>query len=397
MRPNLQSDFSRGKKLTIVTTVPETMTSILVGQPRYLNGYFDLSLISSPGSAVKQVELAEAIAIQAVPMERGISPFKDLVSIWNMRNVLSKIRPSIVHSYTPKAGLISMIAAKFCGVPVRVHTFTGLIFPTSTGLKKKILIWVDRLICACATHIVPEGEGVKRDLESYRITRKPLKVIGYGNIAGVDTKYFKDDAPGVEAGQVKLVENLGIGANSTIFCFVGRLNRDKGVSELVEAFNRLPESAHLILVGGLDASAPVSNETLARIESNPRIHALGFLSDIRPALKLADFLVLPSYREGFPNVVLQAGAMGLPVIATDISGCNEAVEPRLNGWLVPPRSVEPLENAMKEAMQSSEDTRAKMGENARTRIKQRFERQQHWQRMQKFYQELLNERVASID
>ena len=396
----MKSDFSESSlkvRLTIVTTVAETLMSILKGQPSYLSYNFDVSLISSPDSLLKQIEEVEGVWVRAVPMVRGISPFKDLLSIFMMWRVLRKSRPTIVHSYTPKAGLVSMIAAKICGVPVRVHTFTGLIFPTSKGLKQKILIWADRLICACATHIVPEGQGVKRDLENYLITRKPLNVIGYGNIAGVDTEYFKDDAPGVEAGQVKLVKNLGIDVDSTIFCFVGRLNRDKGVTELVEAFNRLPESAHLILVGGLDATAPVSNETLAIIDRNPRIHSLGFLSDIRPALRLADFLVLPSYREGFPNVVLQAGAMELPVIATDINGCNEVVEPGVNGWLVPPRSIEPLACAMKEAMQSSKDSRAKMGENARSRIKQRFERHQHWQRMQTFYQELLNERFSSPD
>ena len=153
-------------KIVLVTTVPDTFASILIGQPNYLAKHFDISLVTSPGPLVARVEENEGLSVRTVPMERGINPFKDLVSIWHMWRTLRRLRPDIVHSYTPKAGLVTMVSAWLCGVPVRVHTFTGLIFPTATGVKQKILIWVDRLICACATHIVPEGLGVQRDLEA---------------------------------------------------------------------------------------------------------------------------------------------------------------------------------------------------------------------------------------
>ena len=375
--------------ILISTTVPGTLETILKDQPRYLARYFKVELATSPSESLPNVGLNEGLVVHPVPMTRGISVLDDLVSVLRMVRVLSKVRPALVHSYTPKAGLVTMLAAWMCRVPVRVHTFTGLIFPTEHGLKQKMLIWVDRLICACATHIVPEGLGVKKDLESFRITRKPLRVIGYGNIAGVDTARFAPVATGVAQSADELRARLGLGSDKFLFCFVGRLNKDKGLAELLQAFSALPTTAHLALIGDLDRTAPVDAATLAAIRSHPRAHALGFLGDIRSALGAADLLVLPSYREGFPNVLLEAGAMALPVIATDINGCNEVIEPGFNGWLVPPRDSTALEEAMRQAMQMPASMRDQMGQNARARIQQRFERQQHWERMVAFYQALL--------
>jgi len=339
---------------------------------------------------ISQVGKNEGLVTYSVPMARGISVLKDFFSIAYMIRALLKVRPTLVHSYTPKAGLVTMLSAWLCRVPVRVHTFTGLIFPTSHGFKKKLLIWIDRLICACATHIVPEGQGVKKDLEYFRITRKPLRVIGYGNIAGVDTTYFSLLAPGVVTAGVNLRARLAIDAEAFVFCFVGRLNKDKGVAELMQAFAALPPAVHLLLVGGVDQTAPVGADLLRLIDSHPRVHKLGFLNDVRPALAAADILLLPSYREGFPNVLLQAGAMALSVIATDINGCNEIIEPGFNGWLVPPRDAPALQCIMHEALQTPGAARKKMGAQARLRIQQRFERQQHWEHMVEFYQGLLD-------
>lgn len=383
----MNSSVKKKPKLTLVTTVPETIVSILRDQPKYLKDYFDVSIITSPGSLLKIIQRNEGVKVKAVSMERGINPLKDVLSIINMALYLRRLRPEIVHSYTPKAGLVTMLAAWLCGVPLRVHTFTGLIFPTATGFKQKILIWVDRLICGCATHIVPEGTGVKRDLQNYRITRKPLKVIGHGNIAGVDTNYFDPESTDFSSSTDELRRRIDPG-EVMVFCFVGRLNKDKGIDELCAAFDLIPESAHLLLVGGLDQSAPISEGLQKKIKGNPRIHSLGFIEDIRPALGLADVLVLPSYREGFPNVVLQAGSMGLPVIATDINGCNEIIDHEFNGWLVPPRDAEALSVAMLRAMQTPESLRKEIGKRARERVQQRFEQRQHWERIKLFYQKL---------
>lgn len=374
------------KRLLVVTTVPQTFFSILKGQPGWLGKYFDVGVVSS-GDSIFDFSVDEGVRGYSVPMRRGISPVQDVVSIFRMILLIRNVRPDVVHSYTPKAGLVAMVAAFFCRVPIRVHTFTGLIFPTQLGVKQKILIWIDRLICWCATKVVPEGEGVKKDLLAYRVTKKRLEVIGFGNIAGVDTSYFCPS--GYRASRTELLERFEISSDSFVFCFVGRLNRDKGIKELVSAFMTLPDSACLLLVGGADETAPVDSATLSVIESNPRIHVTGHLDDIRPALACSDVMVLPSYREGFPNVVLQAGAMSLPVIATDINGNNEVVEPGFNGWLVPVRDSKRLGEAMSSAMQKSGMVLNSMGERARLRIQGRFERKEHWQRMLDFYRELI--------
>jgi glycosyltransferase involved in cell wall biosynthesis len=376
-------------KLLIVTTVPETLATILRHQPRFLASALApgvaVELVTSPGPKSVEVAAIEGLTTHGVNMARGMSPLKDLASIYAMARLLRRVKPAAVHSYTAKAGLIAMLAAWLCRIPVRIHTFTGLVFPTEKGLKRAVLIAVDRLICACASIVVPEGEGVKNDLRNFGITRKPLALIGHGNIAGVDTAYFDPDREDVKAAVQSVTRQLQLPPDAFVYCYVGRLNRDKGISELLAAFVALPECAHLLIVGDLDASAPIREEDQRLMQEHPRVHPLGFLNDIRPPLRLSHALVLPSYREGFPNAVLQGGAMGLPVIATDINGCNEVVEQGLNGWLVKPRSITSLHEAMQSALDADAQTRRAMGLQARQRIAARFERKQHWKNMVDFY------------
>lgn len=369
-------------KLIIVTTVPETLATILRGQPAWLEKHVSVTCISSPGPMLDMVVRNESVAVFQVSMNRGISPFKDVVSIFRMWRVLRKLKPDVVHSYTPKAGLIAMVAGFLAGVRVRVHTFTGLVFPTSSGLKRSVLIAIDRLICVVATHVVPEGRGVAEDLRNNRITSKALDVIGNGNIAGVDVKYFHPN----------IIDPLELPYKDTfIFGFVGRLNRDKGLQELVSAFLSLEGDPALLLVGDLDSTAPVDSGTLSQIESHPRIHATGFLEDIRPGLVACDVLVLASYREGFPNVVLQAGAMGKPVIASDINGCNEVIENGFNGWLVPPGNSKVLAERLLCAMNVPSSEIERLGRNARERIVERYEQGEYRQKLLEFYREITNE------
>lgn len=282
-----------------------------------------------------------------------------------------------------------MFSGWVCGTPIRIHTFTGLIFPSQRGFRRWLLIWIDRLICMFATRVVPEGQGVKNDLQRYGITRKRLELIGYGNIAGVDTKYFSIDAPGVVSAKNALVAQLKLKPSDFVFCFIGRLNADKGISELVAAFIELPQNAHLLLIGAVDQTCPVDTVTLSKIESHSRIHSLGFQDDVRPALAVANIFVLPSYREGFPNVVLQAASMQRPVIASDINGCNEVVQSGVNGWLVPPRQIGALRGAMHLSMNQASVTLTQMGMTSRALVKDHFERSEHWKRLLHFYNECL--------
>lgn len=340
------------------------------GMLRELSERYDVIALSSPDEYLDNVRQREGVRCVEVPMERQISFFKDVASLWRLYRVFRKEKPRMVHSMTPKAGLLCMMAAWLARVPVRVHTFTGLVFPTASGLKKQILMATDKITCACATHIIPEGKGVKRDLQNNGITHKPLKVLGYGNIKGIDLTVYNPDA--VDSQPLPSDE---VPSPSVTFISVGRLVGDKGINELVEAFVRLNRecpNARLILVGPEEQKLdPLRPETLNAIQNNHSIHAVGFQKDIRPWMKSSDVAILASYREGFPNVVIEAGAMGLAQIVTDINGAREIIVNSENGLIIPPRNAEALYRAMKYLMSAEE--RTKLSNKAREMIASRFE------------------------
>lgn len=373
------------KKLKIIrsATVPQSLDSFCNGVLKELSQEYEVVAVSSPGEALDKVSRREGVRTIAVPMERHISLMNDLRSLWQMWRVMRRERPDLVHSMTPKAGLICMMAAWLARVPRRVHMFTGLVWPTSTGLKRRILMATDWLTCACATHIIPEGEGVKHDLLSHHITRKPIKVLGYGNVKGIDMEHYNP----------ALFSNVSHQEGFT-FVFVGRIVRDKGINELVAAFDRLHEDypdVRLVLIGPReDDLDPVLPATLERINSGNGIEAVGPQSDVRPFYASADALVFPSYREGFPNVVIEAGAMGLPSIVTDINGSREIIIDGQNGVIVPPRDEEALYQAMKRFVEQPDEIAA-MAQKARGLIASRYEQSYVRQCLYDFYHEILNQ------
>lgn len=377
------------KKVFRITTVPISLNGLFKGQLRMLNEHFDLVGVSSPGPALEEAHQREGIRVIALPMERRISPIKDFISLVRMVLLFLKERPDMIHSYTPKAGLISMLAGWITGVPVRMHTFTGLVFPTVSGLKQKILIWADRLTCACATHINPEGNGVKQDLIRYKITKKPLKIIANGNVNGIDLEYFQRTPEVMKSAEAYRKEGV------FTFCFVGRVVRDKGINELVSAFVRLQKKytqIRLILVGPFEKKLdPVSAETEKLILEHPAIDFMDFQKDIRPFLVASDVLAFPSYREGFPNVVIQAGAMGLPSIVTDINGCNEIIEQDKNGVIIEPHNEEVLYKAMEDFLLHPEKVNA-MAENCRKMVADRYDQKIVWKALLDEYKTLLKEK-----
>lgn len=375
-------------KLFRISTVPTSLASFLKGQLKMVNEHYEVVAVSSPGKEMQVLREREGIRTIEVPMERRISPIKDFISLIWMILVFAQERPYMVHSMTPKAGLISMLAGWITRVPVRMHTFTGLVFPTATGWKQRLLIWTDRLTCACATHVNPEGEGVKRDLITYGITKKPLRIIGNGSICGVDMTYFDRTAAFVKQAATYREEGC------FTFCFVGRMVRDKGINELVSAFVRLYKQypqVRLLLVGSFEKKLdPVLPETEKTIQGHPGIRFMGFQSDIRPFLVASEVLVLPSYREGFPNVVLQAGAMGLPSIVTDINGSNEIILPNENGVIIPSKNEEALYRAMENSLLHPEEVQ-RMAKKARSLIASRYDRKVMWKALMETYQELIGE------
>ncbi|SEH47981.1 glycosyltransferase family 4 protein [Epilithonimonas hominis] len=379
------------KKLFRISTVPVSLNILLKGQLKYLDEYFDVTAISGKGADLEEVAQRENVKTYALAMQRQISPVKDVISLIKLYLYFKKEKPDIIHSITPKAGLLSMIAGKLAGVPIRIHTFTGLVFPYKKGMMQKILILMDKLLCICATNIYPEGRGVKNDLIEYGITQKPLKILGNGNINGIDLDYFNPDLYS-EKDSLSIREKLNIGENDFVFLFVGRLVGDKGINELVKAFSELPRSSNqnirrniLLLVGPYEHDLdPLLPDTIIEIENNPNIISVGFQKDVRPYFAISDVFVFPSYREGFPNVLLQAGAMGKFSIVTDINGSNEIIENHINGIIIPVRNEIALKLEMMNAIELLKKNQ-NLKNICRMRIKNMFEQSIIWEVLKNEY------------
>ena len=343
-------------------------------------------VLSSPGKELDDLKAKDVATIE-VPMERHISIVKDMKALIFIIKTFRREKPGMVHSMTPKAGLLCMLAAWLTRVPLRIHTFTGLVWPTSKGIQRKILMFTDWLTCACATHIIPEGYGIMADLQKH-ITRKPMKVLGYGNVKGIDLKRFS-----LRPEIIKKAEELKVNGIFT-FLFVGRLVGDKGINELVEAFVRLQseiKNTRLLLVGTFeDKLDPLNSDTLQAIHSIDKIKVLGVKKgdELIAYYAASDSFVLPSYREGFPNTLLEAGAMDLPLIVTDINGSREIVEDGKNGIIISPKDSDALYYAMKDIVEKREK-RALFASNARQMIASRFEQGFVHQCLLNFYDEIL--------
>lgn len=381
-------------KLIRMTTVGlslDTFCRGMLSELRDKEGY-EVVALSSPDSHLKAAAEREAIPAIGVPMRRDIAPMADVVSLVGLIRALRRERPDMIHTMTPKAGLLGMLAAKIVGVPVRIHTFTGLLFPTATGFKRRLLMFTDRLTCACATHVIAEGQGVKSDLLDNHITTRPIEVLGHGNIKGIDLSHYSP-TPQLKAEATAIRHKFGIPADAGVLIFIGRFVGDKGLRELFEAFRSLPPSlnCHLIMVGDTEGGKDDLQESeLQAMRTHPAVHfSDGWVADVRPWLLCADALVFPSYREGFPNVVLEAGALSLPSIVTDINGSREIITEaerdttkgttvsgrryrRDNGFIVPPKQAAPLAEAIIQFFALTPSERESMARASRLNIERRF-------------------------
>jgi len=384
------------KKLIRITTVPLSLKVLLKGQLRFMasNG-FDVKGVSSEGEELREVHENEGIAVEAITMSRKITPFQDLKSLWEMWNFLRKEKPQIVHTHTPKAGIIGMLAARLAGVPHRLHTVAGLPLMEATGTKRKILNFVEKLTYSSATRVYPNSKGLYDFILQNNFTQSnKLKIIANGSSNGIDTAFFSPDQV-TEIERVTLREKLSIQPDDFVFVFVGRIVSDKGINELIKAFSELQTVENkltgikLLLVGGLENDLdPLNPETLAEINQNKDIISVGFQQDVRSFFAIADALVFPSYREGFPNVVMQAGAMGLPSIVSDINGCNEIIIEGENGLIIPSKNVEKLKEKML-TLAKDKNLYTKLKGNSRRMIENRYEQSVVWNALLEEYEGLL--------
>ena len=379
------------KKIIRTSTIPLSLDLFCRGLFRDLSSHYEIVALSSPLPELESIRKREGVRTIAVPMQRKITPLHDLVSLSRLIKVFRRERPDMVHSITPKAGLLSMMAAWLTRVPVRVHTFTGLIFPYEKGWKRWLLMTTDRITAACATHVIPEGNGIKDDLIRFKITRKPLHTLGNGNIRGIDLQYYVQTEEILRKG-AELRKAFSIPDDAFVFVFVGRLDRDKGIDELVQAFLKLEQDrpeVHLLLAGAEEPDGKaIQDATRKIISASGHIHLSdGWQADVRPWYAAADALVHPSRREGFPNVVIEAGAMELSSIVTDINGSREIVSDGQNGRIVPAQDPDALCEAMRFFVEQPEACR-KMAATARE-LAARYEQGYVRHCLDVFYREVL--------
>jgi len=377
------------KKLIRITTVPISLHKLLRGQLKFMSNYYDVVAVSSFSDILMFVGENEGVRIKGIEMTREITLGKDIKAFCGMYQFLRKEKPFIVHTHTPKAGIVGMMAAWFARVPVRLHTVAGLPLMEASGVKRRLLYFVERLTYSFATMVYPNSYGLRDFIVNEKLCNaKKLKVIGCGSSNGIDTIYYN---PICFCNDIKTIlrENLNIDEGDFVFIFIGRLVKDKGINELVAAFNELNLSkCKLLLVGPLEKDLdPLLPETEQAIEENQNIISVGYQDDVRPYLAISDALVFPSYREGFPNVVMQAGAMGLPSIVTNINGCNEIIIDGENGIIIPPKDKKSLMNAMKFFLSNQHEVK-RMASNARNMIVTRYEQSTVWEALLAEYKRL---------
>ena len=327
----------KNKKLFyIVTTIPSSLY-FFKGQLSYLSNDFDMVAISSDECALEKFGDEEGVRTYCIPMKRPISLLNDFKSLIKFLIFFRRTKPDIVHGNTPKGSFLSMTAAKLTGVSTRIYMCHGLRYQGCSGLMQSLLKMIERISCYCSTTVLCVSNGVKTSLIADGICKaSKLKVIGNGSANGIDLEKFNRKNVIVECP----LTNIDAGKDFT-FCFVGRIVKDKGVNELIMAFKKLAGLYHninLVMVGAFeDSDNPIKIITRTEIETHPNIHYYGKQKDVRPFMCMSDVFVLPSYREGFGVVLMEAGALDIPCITTDISGCNEIIQDGVNGRVIPPR------------------------------------------------------------
>ena len=343
-------------KVIRITTIPLSLEKLLEGQLNFMSEFFEMTAVSSDKERLNNYGKKEGIDVYHLEMTRKITPFKDFIAIMKFYKFLLTHKPQIVHSHTPKAGFISMIASFLARVPIRLHTVAGLPLMEAKGFKRIILNSVESLTYLCATKIYANSIGLMEFILNERYTSsKKIDVIGKGSSNGINLSYFNYNIV-KKSEKEELRKKYDIAENDFVFLYVGRIVGDKGINELVESFDFLSKNylnSKLLLVGNLENHLdPIKENTEKLICYNDKIICTGYQKDVRPFFAISDVFVFPSYREGFPNVVLQSCAMSIPVITTDINGCNEIIKDNFNGLIIPPKNLKKLREAMEVVINS---------------------------------------------
>lgn len=369
------------KKIIILVTVPIVLETWLKGQPNFLSQYYDVEIITSDAKNIQQIEEYEKVRIKTIDFNRKINILKDLKVLFQLWKYFIRTKPDIVYTLTPKAGLLGMIASCFAQVPIRFHNVVGLPHLEATGKRKVILELTERLTYLFATHLYCNSINLKNIMNT-QLTNKPVNIIGNGSVNGVDENYFFDSSTQEE--KEKLRQILAAAKNDFIITFIGRIVQDKGISELVEAFRQINlnnPNIKLLIIGDFEEELdPLSDITIETIKKSKNIVHIPFQHEIRNYLSISDLFVLPSYREGLPNVLIEAGSFGVPLIATNINGCNEIIQDGVNGLLCEKKDVKSLRDAIEKLMLNKELYRA-FKNNVRNSIIKRYSQKYFWEEL----------------
>jgi len=367
------------KKLAIAITSPISIV-LLKGQLNYFSelGY-EVILICPKNEKSEEFAVVENVKLIPVNFFREINLFHDLLCLFKLIKILWREKPDIVNAGTPKASLLTLIAAYVTGVNKRIYTCRGLRFEDESGAKKRLLIAMEKITAFCAHSIICISASVmKKAIDEKTFPKKKTLVLGKGSSNGIDLDYYNPTS-------ITKIDNLHYKNNDTVFGFIGRFIERKGVNELVKSFVQISENkTKLLMVGGYDESQLPEDEVCNYIDNHEQIIKVGWVEDIRSYLKAIDVLVLPAYWEGFGNVLIQAAAFGIPVIATKVSGCMDAVKDGFNGTLIEPKDDVALAETMLLYLNNRE-IRDVHGKQGKVWV-QNFRQELVWNEMHKFYE-----------
>lgn len=380
-------------KLIRITTAPISLNVLLSGQMRYMNEHgFEVVMVSSDGPELQKVKQTEGCRHHIIPMTRKMTPVGDLRCLWQLYRFFKKEKPDIVHSHTPKGGLLGMLAARMAGVKIRVHTVAGLRYVTTKGFSRRILVFMERLTARCANYVWPNSYSLQEFIKAHKLAKpSKLEVIGRGSSNGINLKRYSPTAIIAEKLE-QTKKQMQYDETNFYFLTVGRIVHDKGMDELLNAFVRLYETeplARLVLVGAFeDEVDPVSEKARQLIQNHPGVVMAGWSDQVEYFMQLAHVLVHPSHREGFPNVLLQAGAMGCPIICSRIEGNIDIVEHEKTGLIFEVKNEELLLNQMQYAIKNPSILK-KYAQALRQHIEQHFDQPIIHSLLHKKYLELL--------
>lgn len=375
-------------KIFRISTVSQSLRVTLRGQFRYIKSRgFDYTLLCSKDELIDNVAIEEQANYLPLNLTREITPFIDLLALLKLARHILKEKPQIVHTHSPKAGLVGMLASWFCGVPKRIHTVAGLPLVEKTGIIKKVLVFCEKVTYMCASTVIfNSSRQAEYVLENKWINPKKLKVIGKGSSNGIDLSYFNVDA--IEKSTIEAIErNYNIKDSDFVIGYVGRMAKPKGVNELVRAFQIIKkefENVKLLLVGEEEPKEPLDPEIYDIIATDEDIVRIDHQKDVRPYILMSDIFLLPSYREGFPQIIMQACAMNRCVVCTDINGCNEMIENNFNGTLIAPKSTNEIVVAIKRLMEDQQ-LRETFISNSRKYIEDNFDQKEFWEKLITLY------------